>query len=108
MPKYPKENYAILDSDLYSQVFEKKGVKFLRIRRTKDFSKLVGEELEILVEHVWSANDSLAKLSIRYYNSIQQWWVIGLANGKPTDGHYSIGDIVYIPRYPNYIEEKMR
>ena len=108
MPKYPTDNYGILESDSYMSVFEKKGVKFLRIRRTKDFSKLVGEELEILVEHVWSINDSLVKLSNKYYGSMEQWWIIGLLNKKPTDAHYKIGDIIYIPKHPNYIKEKMR
>ena len=108
MPKFIDDKKAIIDSNLYSEVFEKKGLKFITIRRTKNFQSLVGIDFEILEEHIWSKSDSLLKLSNRYYRSSEFWWTIGIINGKPTDAHYNIGDVVYIPKRPTAIVESMR
>ena len=108
MPKFLDDKTAILDSDSYKEVFVKRGVKFIRIRRTKDFSKLTGQDFEIREEHVWAATDSLNKLSSRFFGNYEFWWTIAMINGKPTDGHYTIGDIVYIPKNPTRIQELMR
>ena len=37
------------------------------------------------------------KLSQQYYGNSEYWWVIGLFNGKPTDAHMEMGDIIKIP-----------
>lgn len=103
MPIYNEKTNAILNNQLYSEVFERKGVKFLRIRKTKDLSSVRDVEIDLKAEHVWSYGDSLHKLSLKYYNSSENWWVIGMVNKKPTDSHFKIGDIVYIPRDPGVI-----
>ena len=108
MPSYTDDRNAILDSDIYSGIFERKGVKFLEIRRTKDFTSLRRVEVEVVDEHIWTKTDSLYKLSNRYFGSYDNWWVIALVNKKPTDGHYSIGDVVYIPSDVNLIKEALR
>ena len=108
MPKFLNDKKATLNNSSYFDVFERKGVKFLRIRRTKDFSPLVGIEFEILKEHIWTKTDSLIKLSNKYYRNSENWWTIAILNGKPTDAHYSIGDVVYIPQNPTQIIESMR
>tara|TARA_R100000458_G_C8186195_1_gene181462 strand:+ start:97 stop:426 length:330 start_codon:yes stop_codon:yes gene_type:complete len=104
MPKYPGEAQGRLSSDLYFDVLERKGRKFLKIRRTVVFDSLQGMEIGVLEEHVWSREDKLHKLSLKFYGSTRYWWIIGLLNKKPTDGHYEIGDIVYIPSKPSLIE----
>lgn len=108
MPIYTEKTTSILNHDLYFDVFEDKGVKYLTIVRSQTFDKLIGTQIGIDVEHVWSYGDSLAKLSQKYFYSYENWWIIALLNGKPTDAHYSIGDIVYIPRNPYYLKEVLR
>jgi hypothetical protein len=108
MPSISKDKTAILSSDLYFDVFEKKGVKFLRIRRTAVFDKLQGQEFDVSSEHIWSKGDNLLRLSHKNYGDTQFWWVIGLLNGKPTDAHFSIGDVVYIPSNPYHVAELLR
>jgi len=103
MPKYSDRNTAILNNQLYFDVLESKGVKSLRITRTTDFSELAGKEFGILEERVWRYQDSLYKLAFEYYGEYKNWWVIAMLNNKPTDAHYSVGDIVYIPSNPYYI-----
>jgi len=108
MPKFYNDSKAILDEDLYYEVFQKKGVKFLRIRLTKDFSNLSGKEFEILTEHVWTQGDTYWRLSHGYYNQADLWWTIAIVNGKPTDAHCEVGDTIMIPRNPYLIAEAMR
>lgn len=108
MPSFYNDSNAILDDGLYYEVFEKKGVKFLRIRRTKNFSKLSGKEFEIMSEHTWSQGDSWLKLANKYYSQSSLWWTIAMVNGKPTDAHCSIGDVIMLPKRPNLIAEAMR
>ena len=109
MPEYTSSPPSgILNSDLYFDLIEKRGRKFLTITRSRDFKKLQGLELEINDNHLWGKDDKLHKLSLRYYGSMNFWWVIGLVNRKPTDGHYKIGDIVYIPRSPQVVIGALR
>lgn len=108
MPKYSENNTAILAVDLYFDILEKKGVKSLKIRKTTTFENLQGQEFDVSSEHIWSKGDSLYKLSNKYYGEFQYWWVIGMLNSKPTDSHYSIGDVVYIPSNPYHVAELLR
>lgn len=104
MPSYRNNESAIIDSDLYSEVKEKRGIKTLRANRTVSFKEMQGQEVEILNEHTWAFGDTLIKLSLRYFNNPDYWWTIGILNKKPTDAHYSYGDIVFIPRNPQKID----
>jgi hypothetical protein len=108
MPKYPNNDSAIINNDSYFEIKEARGIKVLKIKRTKTFEGLLGHEFAIMEEHVWSSTDKLFKLSQKYYGNSQFWWIIGLVNGRPTDAHYSIGDIVNIPSKPNQIMELLR
>ena len=54
-------------------------------------------------EHVWSHGDTLFRLSRKYYGTDKLWTSIALINRKPTDAHYSIGDVVYIVEDPNAV-----
>lgn len=46
---------------------------------------------------VWKRGDRLYKYAEKHYSNPELWWIIGLYNNKPTDAHFSIGDIFYIP-----------
>ena len=108
MPIYSKNNTGTLSNDLYFDVFQRKGVKFLKIVRSTKFDKLVGQEFDVQDEHIWSKGDSLQKLSNRYFGEYKYWWVIGVINSKPTDAHFQIGDRVYIPSNPYHMAELMK
>ena len=45
----------------------------------------------------WGLGSRLHKLSEIYYGDPSYWWIVALYNKKPTEAHYSIGDIVRIP-----------
>ena len=108
MPSYIDDANAVITDDLYFETFQEKGVNYLRIKRTKNFSKLQNQSYAILAEHVWSQGDTLFRLSNKYYGTYSLWWTISLINQKPTDAHYNIGDVVIIIENPNQIETIMR
>ena len=37
------------------------------------------------------------KIAADNYGDGRLYWIIGLYNEKPTDAHWQVGDIVYIP-----------
>lgn len=109
MPNYNvNKQHSILDNQLYFDVLESKGVKQIKILKSTNFEKLIGLSINIEKEHIWSSGDTLFKLARSYFGSYQYWWVIALLNGKPTDAHYSIGDVIYIPTSVISIEEALR
>ena len=46
---------------------------------------------------VWTTGDSLFKLAEEYYSDKEYWYIIAWYNFKPTDAHFKLGDIVFIP-----------
>jgi len=107
MPKYPNNIDLILNDDHYFSLIEKRGRKFLKIKQTKRFNNLSGMEVELMTDHVWTKTDKLFRISLKYYGTMDFWWVIGMLNKKPTDGHYNIGDKLYIPKNPTTIMEAL-
>ncbi len=95
MPTYTRVK-LINDIDLYSEVREKRNKNELMQFEAKQFS--INDNIEVeTVSHIWSKGDRLYKLSHKYYDTIQFWWVIAFFNQKPTDSHYKYGDVIYIP-----------
>ena len=50
------------------------------------------------VSLVWGATDKLYKIAYQYYSDPQYWWVIAWYNKKPTEAHFSVGDLYYVPQ----------
>lgn len=108
MPIYPDQEVMILDFDHYFEILEKRGMKTIRLRRTKTFESARGLELGVKDEHIWSHGDNLRKLSRSYYSSPDFWWVLAFVNKKPTDAHFNIGDTLLIPSSPQLIVGALR
>lgn len=106
MPKYVKQSSAINNNDLYEELFENRGIKFVKQRRTFTFS---GVDLDSVAttEYYWRTGDSLHRISHLFYGTLDYWWVIALVNKKPTDAHYKLGDIVLIPSSPVSIADSV-
>ena len=91
----------IIRSDIYFDLLERRGIKYIRIRKTMDLSNLVGVELSIQQDdRYWTGTDNLRKVSLEYYGNPDYWWIIGLVNKKPTYAHWKIGDEIVIPDNP--------
>jgi len=59
-------------------------------------------------EEIWSHSTKLWKLAAKYYGDGNLYWVIALYNSRPTDAHWKIGDIVYIPQPVEYVADILR
>ncbi len=90
---------------LYENVLEDRGLKVLRQYGTTTFRKLgPSQKSSLLVQTVvWQYGDRLDKLAGRAYKNSKYWWIIARFNGKPTDAHFQVGDVVRIPGPLNLI-----
>lgn len=109
MATYNDNDEIIIRSDSYFDLLEKRGVKYIRIRKTMTFSDLVGLELEIQQDdRYWTGTDNLRKVSLEYYGTPEYWWIIGLINRRPTDQHWKIGDEILIPDNPRILRNVLK
>ena len=107
MPKYKNRKNAALNVPLYDKILDKKKRKFLTITRTITFDSLKDVNLPVITTHIWITGDTLYKLSYKYYDTYDFWWVIALVNNKPSDAHYTFGDEVLIPANPSVLNNKL-
>lgn len=84
---------------IYKYLREQRGLKFVKHYNTPTFKELTVEDMSTLdiVEETWNNGTRLFKLAHKYYGDSTMWWLIALFNEKPTDSHFSPGDVVYIP-----------
>lgn len=102
---YKGQQKAILSNDLYFEILEEKGVKYIEIYKSVDMKAMQGRRIPVIKKHIWTHGDKLYKLASQYYSGdISKYWIIGLFNKKPTDAHYNIGDEVLIPGGTSIIE----
>ena len=102
MPKYIGREKYINNEDQYSEMLEGRDVS--NIEHFLTF--IIGEKYNTNYssrDYVWKKGDKLYKLAYRFYGDLQYWWVIALWNNKPTDAHYSVGDVIEIPLLPEEI-----
>ena len=87
------------DSELYEETFRKRGVKHIDQYPTPVMKELTVDMTAKIeqISHVWSIGDRYYKLAHKYYGDSKLWWVIARFNGKPTESHLNLGDIVSIP-----------
>jgi len=97
--RYDNRSLIHNDSELYESTFNKRGLKHVDQYGTPVIDFPLAEEIETLVlkTHTWSSNDSFYKLAYEHYNDPSYWWIIPWFNKKPTEFHFQLGDLVYIP-----------
>ncbi len=86
-------------SILYYNDLIKRGLKYFRYYETPFFHEPTDEDLDDIEElaHTWGLGDRYYKLAHKYYGDPELWWIIARYNGKPTEAHVKIGDVVTIP-----------
>ena len=97
MPQYPRQ-VAINDDEMYRQMFEDRGITDgITQYRMKTFFTNINKRRIVTESHTWSMGDRFYKLSYKYYNTYEYWWVIALYNNKPTEASCEYGDVLQIP-----------
>lgn len=96
---YLKRKPLINKSDLYKQKFKDKGVTSFKQLSVPSFVYPTEEEIQTLeiFTDTWKQGDSFEKISYKYYNDVEYWWIIPFFNNKPTEQHFNIGDKILIP-----------
>jgi len=103
--RYRNTIYFTNKIPMYDNIFEDRGVKFIKQYGTTSFKRLTDAQKSSIVtkEVFWEMGDRLDKFSSREYGDPTYWWVIARYNNKPTDAHFSRGDTVKIPHPINLI-----
>jgi hypothetical protein len=48
-------------------------------------------------DHIWRFGDRFYKLADETYDNPGLWWILAWFNGKPTESHVEVGEIIKIP-----------
>ncbi len=84
---------------LYDEKFKQKDVKYINQYNSATISFPSVEQLtEITYDtKTWKVGDRLHKIAYNSYGDSRYWWVIAQFNKKPTEHHFKVGDIYYVP-----------
>tara|TARA_Y100000592_G_scaffold101174_1_gene186385 strand:+ start:18606 stop:18959 length:354 start_codon:yes stop_codon:yes gene_type:complete len=88
------------DDDLYKPYMDSIGAEHVNHYGFINFGDPLEEDFldELRIKkHIYSTGDNLAKLAYNNYGDPRYWWILAWFNGKPTDFHCKIGDIIVIP-----------
>jgi len=99
MSRYGSSNVTNNDSDFYSPLAEKRGLKAIQHFQTVVIhNPQIFERMQIRTNsHVWKYGDRYYKLANTYYGDPQLWWIIAWYNGYPTEVNVKVGDVLEIP-----------
>ena len=100
MPIYKRLQKLTLKKEDHEFLLSLREIESLQFYKNQEFSRDFLSNNYSVEEIVWSHGDKLYKLAHRFYGDRNLFWIIGLFNNKPTDSHYSYGDVVYIPLNP--------
>ena len=97
--RYLNRPIRLNNEEFYEEFFTQRGIRQLNQYLTPNFPKLTTDRKMALetVDHVWKVGDKLYKLAAKYYGDSTLWWLIAWYNEQPTEAHYTLGQIVYIP-----------
>jgi len=99
MSRYKDSRIAVNNNEMYSDLFEERGVKKITQFRSFSFKKIPQEVLDSIQteSYVWKYGDTFSSLASKYYADSKMWWIIAGYNRKPTESLLKIGDTIKIP-----------
>lgn len=99
MSRYTNAIIVNNDSDFYSSLSQKRGLKSIQQINTVVLKNPeIFERIQLDTDtHIWKYGDRFYKLASTYYDDPQLWWIIAWYNGYPTEANVKIGDTLDIP-----------
>lgn len=87
-------------NELYRNLFDERGVNFVRQYTTPEFKyPSLSEFSNLEIEYrAWRVGDRYSKLSELEYGNPEYWWVLAWFNKAPTEAHLVLGQQVLIPK----------
>ena len=97
--RYKNRQIKFNNNELIQKILDIKNIKGIRHYISPDIKMPTYlDKINIkTVPEIWKRGDRLSKYAEKYYTNAQLWWIIALYNNKPTDAHFKIGDIFYVP-----------
>jgi len=97
--RYEFRNIFKNENELYENIFRKRSIKSVIQYNSAKFKYPTAEEIEDLdvITLRWKLGSRLYKFADQYYGNPELWWIIAWYNQKPTESHFQIGDLVYVP-----------
>lgn len=99
MSRYTNVTRTNNDSDFYSPLTQKRGLKSIQQMQTVVIKNpQIFERIALSTDtHIWKYGDRFYKLAFNYYGDPNLWWVIAWYNGYPTEANVKLGDVLEIP-----------
>ena len=92
------------------EIFENSNILYDEKFKEKDLQKILQYETQYLLfpsveelsdisfdTRTWKVGDRLHKIAFELYGDSRYWWVIAQFNNKPTEHHFKVGDVYYVP-----------
>lgn len=98
--RYDKTKIISNEYPEYFELFQRRGLKSIIHYSTNTIKNLTENDMSKLniITDVWKVGDTMWRYASKHYNGrAELWWVIAHFNGKPTDHHFLLDDIIYIP-----------
>lgn len=106
--RYDGREILTLDEERFPTVLKRRLRTSVRHYDTNRFNSPTEEEKGLLSGdiHIWGTGDKFYKLSLKYYGTIEDWYIIAMFNNKPTEFHVKEGDEIQIP-FPLYLAKEL-
>ena len=98
--RYGNRSIIINDNDSYKETFfDKRDIqKLVQYDTARFYYPTTQERIDMATTPIiWDSSARLYNLANEYYGDPRLWWLIAWFNQKPTEAHYKVGEIVYIP-----------
>ena len=109
--RFKKKKVVLNSSGEYSKILNNRKLKKVSISGTatiRDTLLLVADPIVTERSILWTQGTKMWKIAADHYGDGRLYWVIGIYNDKPTDAHWEIGDVVYIPTPVEYVVDFLR
>jgi len=99
LSRYASQFIITNNSEIYDELFRERGVTKINQFETPTIYHPDLQELTNISYETkrWKVGDRLYKVAHRFYGDSTYWWVIAQFNNKPTESHFKVGDIYYVP-----------
>jgi hypothetical protein len=89
----------------YNFLIKNRGLKFISHYNSFKYSYKNEQNLGYITtyQHIWSLGDRYYKLSQKYYQNTNDWWLIALYNNKPTESDIILGETLFIPEKNQFL-----
>jgi len=90
---------TITEQGVYDGLLERRDRKRLSHHTTPILIGPTSRQRKTLAttRRVWAVGDTLMKMSKQHYGDVRYWYIIAWYNFKPTDAHFQLGDVVFVP-----------